>query len=248
MRKLGKRIEQKGTGKTIKKKSFELLTDLTNQRNKNRITKKELAKKLGISDRTLRSYTRYMANESGIAVEINKNDRKPPKDFINRLRKVNRTLPKKQRKASTRQGNNIFDKDTKDFKEIITQDTYEKIQHEMNKKTFFGFLIRVNVNFYTRNGVFEQWLTFVYNVKQFGNKKEDIDKFVTGAITKKARSSFQSTENYKLSGIFSFEIIETVIDITVDEFENEKRDKKAKKKTNYHKQIRSGKKSRKNKK
>lgn len=236
MRKLGTRIIQKGSDKKIKKNFFEIVSELSTTdkksykessgtKHKKIISKKEIAKKIGISERAMRAYQMYFKDPK------NKYSIKPSEKIMKKLRKVARSKKKK----STRTKGLIFPaQNTHTFKELVSEKSYKELKEAQKNKNFFGVLVRVNILFLHKNGNFNDWMTFVVN-KNIITSRSELNDFITGGIRKKVRAK---------NSILGFEIIETVLDITLNEYEpNEKR-----KKANYTKQVRSGKKSKQNKK
>lgn len=209
MRKLGKQFTQKGLGKKVKKKPNEIIAELTEVQHigqKKKITRKALAKKLGVSDRTLRSYKKYFASLENPKIKLTKNDRRPPKKV---LAKLNKTATKykieKQREAGS-----VFDKEqVETLKNIISKETFDSLKTEMKSKTFFGFLIRINILFITKQGSFNDWLTYATSITKY----KDLDQFISDQIYKKVT---------KKNSILGFEIIEVVINITTTEYEPNK--------------------------
>lgn len=208
MRKLGKQFIQKGLNKTVKKKANELVAELTEvkKRGKKKITRSDLAKKLGISDRTLRSYKKYFASLDNPSIKLNKNDRRPPKKVLDKLSSIAQNYKIKK----TRQAGNKFDKSqVETLSGVIDKKTYDKIKKETKKVNWFGWLIRVNVAFITKQGTFDDWMTFVTSIKDY----EQLDEFIVAQLYKKIT---------KKNSILGFEIIEVVINVTTTEYEKNK--------------------------
>lgn len=217
MRKLGEQYIQQGINKKVKKNANELIAELSETKTstqKKKLTRSQLAKKLGISDRTLRSYKNYFASLDNPTIKLNKNDRKPPKKVLDKLGKVASNYKIKK----TRNAGNKFDKqEVETLKNVISKQTFKKIIKETNKKNWFGWLIRVNIAFITKQGTFNDWITYVTSIKDY----KDLDQFISDQIYKKVTGK---------NSILGFEIIEVVINVTTTDYEpNVKKSKKKRK-------------------
>lgn len=233
MRKLGKQYIQSGTGKTTRKKPAELITDLTTtkgvrktdkktgqltyKKTKGTLTKKQLAKELGISDRSLRAYKNYFASLANPNIKLGKNDRKPSKNKIKSIEKKIKALSKKQNIKLTRKAGSVFDRtEIETFKNVISKSLWNQVKDEIKKPTFFGWLIRINISFITKQGTFDDWLTYATSITNYN----DLDEFLSDQIYKKVT---------KKNSILGFEIIEVIINVTTKEYEpNKPKSKKSK--------------------
>lgn len=216
MRKLGKQYVQQGTNKKVKKNANELIAELSEKtkQHKKKITRQSLSKKLGISDRTLRSYKKYFASLDNPSIKLNKNDRKPPKKVLDKLSKIAGNYKIKK----TRIEGNKFDKaEVETLKNVLSLKTYNRFKNEMLKPNWFGWLIRVNIAFITKQGTFDDWMTFVTSIKD----RRELDQFISDQIYKKVT---------KKNSILGFEIIEVVINVTTTEYEANIKKSKTKKK------------------
>ncbi len=234
MRKLGKQISQRGHGKNVKKTPGAIIAELTVKikkekakktdkkftkatKKKTQVTKAEIAKKLNISERTLRSYKKYFASLENKDIKLSKYDRKPKnekafsKKFSEVTSEINKTLPKKQRVKKTRIQGNKYDVgavDNIDF--LISPSTYKRLKKQLAKESVYGFLIRVNVLFITKDGSYDEWLTFVPPVKTSPKLKnyKELNTFLKQEI----ESNFKSKSNiysYRHS-VLGFEILEVI--------------------------------------
>lgn len=202
MRKISHSVEQIGSGKKVKKKNFELLTELSKKS-----TKKDLAKKLGISPRTLRSYYDYMRNDI-LKTEVSKHARKPPKEFTQKIKRI-----AKNRKVNlTRNKSNFYTRADK-LENLVTEKTYAEVESNFSDVNFFGMLVRVNVVILTRSGNFDNWITLV--IPNDLRTRNDINDFITGEVLK-----FVNARN----SILGYEIKETVFNIVSNEYEEGKKD------------------------
>lgn len=205
MRKLGKQYVQQGLHKNTKKRANELVAELTEvkTRGKIKITRGDLSKKLGISDRTLRSYKKYFASLDNPSIKLNKNDRVPPKKVLEKLSKVASNYKIKK----TRVSGNKFDKsEVETLTGILNRKTFDRIKKELKNPLWFGWLIRVHIAFITKQGTFDDWMTFVTSIKDFG----ELNEFLSAQIYKKVT---------KKNSILGFEIIEVVVNTTTTEYE-----------------------------
>lgn len=226
MRKLGKQYTQKGTGKTVRKKPGELITELTTTKGtrltdpktgkitykkvKGLVTKKELAKALGISERTLRSYKNYFASLANPSIKLNKNDRRPSKDKRKAIEKKIKKLAKSKKILQTREQGSVFDRsEIETFKNVVSRSLWNNVKEEIKKPSWFGWLIRININFITKQGTFNDWLTYATSISNYN----DLDEFLSDQIYKKVT---------KKNSILGFEIIEVIINITTKEYEPNK--------------------------
>ncbi len=115
-------------------------------------------------------------------------------------------------------GGNKFDRaEVETLKNLLSKGTFNKIKPEMKKPNWFGWLIRVNVVFITKQGTFSDWLTFVSSYKNH----KDLDEFITDQIYKKVT---------KKNSILGFEIAEVVVNVTTTEYEANVPKKRTKKK------------------
>lgn len=234
MRKLGKRITQKGSDKRVNKNLFEIVTDLTrsdtkeySQRKhsdalKKIISKKDVAKKLGISTSSLRNYRRYFIEPN------HPKSTKPPDKVIKKLQK----LAKAKNIRLTRTKGLFFPRlKTNSFKELISDRSFKNIIAEKNKEGFNGIFIRVHILIITSTGSYLDWISMIPEVALLRSKKK-LDDFISGEIKKRMNAK---------SSIIAFEIIETIIDVTLKEYiENVKTENPKQAKTN--KKPRKGKK------
>lgn len=206
MRKLGEQFVQQGLDKKAKKNANELIAELSEIKTrgqKKKITRNKLAKKLGVSDRTLRSYKKYFASLDNPNIKLTKNDRRPPKKVLDKLSKIASNYKIKK----TRPSGNKFDKsEVETLKNVITKKTWNKIEKEMDKPNWFGWLIRVKVAFITKQGTFNDWITYVTSITDYN----DLDKFITDQLYKKVTNK---------NSILGFEIIEVVINVTTTDYE-----------------------------
>lgn len=202
MRKLGKQITQKGTGKRKRKSANELIAELTTDKKVKRST---LANQLGVSDRTLRSYKKYFASLDNPKIKLGKNDRVPPKKVLDKLSKI--ATKKKIRK--TREVGSKYDKsEIYDIKDLINDRTYKRLQVQMKDKNWFGWLIRVNLLLIGKEGTFNQWFTFLTKIKT----KAGLNNFLRGELEK----LLNSRQNlYQVQNILGFEILEIAINSTL---------------------------------
>lgn len=217
MRKLGNKITQKGIGKKVKKSPNELLSELSTKRSqgiskkeKSQLTKKELAIRLGISDRTLRSYKRYFASLDNPNISFNKNDRRPSKEL---LKKISAIATKKKIKKTRLSGSKYDKAQVENLKSVVSSGTFKQLQKEFDKPTFDGLLIRVNILFITKEGSFSDWPTFrisnKYNQRELKSLRA-LNNFIIGELQKIIRNK---------DSILGFEIVQIVFDVTTTEFE-----------------------------
>lgn len=215
MRKLGKQYIQAGTSKRENKNANELIAELSEKSvsHKKRLTRLSLAKKLNISDRTLRSYKKYFASLDNPAIKLTKHDRRPPKKVLDKISKI--AFDYKIKK--TRLIGNKFDKsEVETLKNVLSVKTFNRIKKEIEKPNWFGWLIRVNIAFITKQGTFNDWMTFVSSIKD----RKELDQFISDQIYKKVT---------KKNSILGFEIIEVVINVTTKEYEKNIKKSKNKK-------------------
>jgi len=196
MRKLGKQIAQKGSGKRVKKSANQLIAEI---RKKPKVTNTKIAKELGISDRTLRSYKKYFASLDNPQIKLNKNDRRPPKKVLDKISKI----ASKKKISKTRIKGNKFDKsEVGNLKNLISDSTFKRLKKETTNPNWFGWLIRINVLFITKEGSFSNWVTYVTSIKS----KANLNDFLTGEIQNLVESK---------NSILGFEILEVVINTTL---------------------------------
>jgi len=232
MRKIGKIISQRGHGKNIKKLPSEFIIELTTKikkennksvKKKGKISKVSIAKKLGISERTLRSYKKYFASLENKSIKLGKHDRRPKneKQFIKKFSKIvdelNKELPKKERIKKTRLKGNKYDvSEIENINTLISKKTFGKLKSKIQEKNVFGFFIRVNVLFITRDGTYDEWLTFIPPVKSSPKLKQfaELNKY----LSQELENNFKSKSNiysYRHS-VLGFEIIEVQIIPTLE--------------------------------
>lgn len=226
MRKLGNQYTQTGTGKKSRKKPAELIAELTTtkgtrkidqktgqltyKKTRGELTKKDLAKALNVADRTLRSYKKYFASLENPAIKLNKNDRKPSKAKIKSIEKKIKQLAKKENIKLTRNAGSVFDRsEIETYKNVISKSLWNQVKDETKKPTFFGWLIRININFITKQGTFNDWLTYATSITDY----KDLDEFLSDQVYKKVT---------KKNSILGFEIIEVIINVTTKEYEPNK--------------------------
>lgn len=201
MRKLGKQISQKGLGKKVKKSTNQLKAELTTREKGKKpiITNKNLAKKLGISDRTLRSYKNYFASLDNPKIKLGKHDRKPPKNILDKISK----LASKKKIKKTRDAGKKYDKsDIDTITTLISDPTWNKLKKESQSKNWFGWLVRINILFITKQGSFDDWVTYVTSIKN----KSELNRFIIGELQKLIESK---------NSILGFEIVEITINSTL---------------------------------
>lgn len=210
MRKLGKRITQKGSGRRSKKNLVELVTELTHQHRSDYVakknivqvekktTKKQIAKSLRIKPAKLRAYEKYFEEKPGGI--------KPPEKVLKKLR----SIAKKYKVTVTRPKGEFFPRmKTESLKELVNDSSYSSINKQKNLQGFFGFLIRVQILFETSSGFFKNWLTFVVDGDEIRTKNA-LNSFLVGEIKKNIRAK---------NSIKSFTILQTVIDTTLNTYE-----------------------------
>lgn len=208
MRTLGKQISQKGSGKKIKKSANQLLTEI---QQKKKIKKSALAKQLGVSDRTLRSYKKYFASLDNPEIKLTKNDRKPPKKILDKISKLatNKKIPKTRIKGTK------YDRSEVDKRiDVISKSTFNQIKKEAVKDDFFGLLIRVHVLFIGKEGTFDEWVTFVPPkrfIDDILKSPTTLNNYITGELEKIVNNK---RNLYQLSTILGFEILEVAINVT----------------------------------
>lgn len=72
----------------------------------------------------------------------------------------------------------------------------------MSKPEWFGWLIRINILFITKQGSFSDWVTYVTSIRTKGN----LNNFLIGELQKLIESK---------NSILGFEIVEVVIQPTL---------------------------------
>lgn len=195
MRSLGKQFSQKGQER-VKKSANQLKAELIKQK---KVTNTSLAKQLGISGRTLRSYKKYFASLDDPKIKLNKNDRRPPKKIIDKISKI---ATKKKIRKTRSQGKKYDKAEFDNIRSIIKPSVFKKLKKESKNKNWFGWLIRVNILFITKEGSFDNWMTFVTSIATEGN----LNDFIIGEIQKLVESK---------NSILGFEILEVVINSTL---------------------------------
>jgi len=192
MRKLGKQITQKGSGKRVKKSPNQLIAEIKGP-------KAKLSKELGIADRTLRSYKNYFASLDNPSIKLGKHDRKPPKTILDKISK----LAGKQKIRKTRTSGIKYNKsDVDSLNELISSSTWNRLKLQLKNPNWFGWLVRINILFITKQGSFSDWVTYVTSIKS----KAGLNRFLTGEIQKLVESK---------NSILAFEILEVVINVTL---------------------------------
>lgn len=232
MRELGKPLSQKGTGQRVKKLPGEIITELTvnikkelkdkkvvkTTKQTGLISKSELAKKLNISDRTLRSYKKYFASLENENIKLNKNDRRPAneKEFLKKFSKtvdqINKELPRKKRIAKTREKGTKYDVgQIENIRPLISKPLFNRLKKELDKKETYGFHIRVNVLFITKDGDYNEWITFVPPIKTSPGLKKynELNKWLNMEIEKNFTSR-QNIYSYR-HNVIGFEILEVIL-------------------------------------
>lgn len=169
------KTELKLTGQTKAKTETELFWNL-----KGNLKIKDLARITGKSERTIRSYYKYLSGQS-----LNKNDRKPPKEFLQSIKPLVKHYNKgkkqseriRQKKSTTVK---VFNKQVH-VKQFSTEADERKLQKQISEQgeKFSYVVCRIGIRFYKRHGEnFERYVSQVI----FSKKAKDIFKQITDYI------------------------------------------------------------------
>lgn len=180
------------TENSRRKTAYELFSDLTNRYQKGYtaagmpkyekplFTQTKLAKELGISPRHLSAIKNNLKRQSGYDLPTKQYERNPSKDLLTRLSKV---ASKYKVRKTVNEYVNILPNRSKDVqKNIINRKTREQLLKVVKHPDYFGVVIRVNVSYYSKNGVFDNWVSFSSVSK---NVSKIISDFLEEAINSK---------------------------------------------------------------